>query len=897
MDLEHSSTKTKKTPTKTLKSLRSHLKRVKEKKSNRKSPSNPLAIEALYSTKTGPTRGPSNPGPVTTKHFYKLPPIQNANHPGDQVSASPWILDHLGRPPGWLLAYPHSTNQKTIPGFQIQGPRLAIQGPPIWVKRRASGLYKGDGTRGETTGQGGNLVSSLPGRFPNNCSNTRGMLSGHSEDSEDTERNGLANKQKQVETHTSSEVRVVGDTMGSPIIHGTSGRIKVCVPSKRSEDNSDNSDLYQESSDESTRPLQLDRPERSHNTSPHVNNKNNSETLLKQPPRLSHPNSEEFENETLRLDKHAVFPSTSGFSETRHYYTVRRYTRRLGYSNTRTGIPGRLPQTNEEVLNQRQRASHNLVRTTHHLTKEHSNRDSLRQLISHSCPKKRRVNDIPSVLSGRTNLEESSNLQLESQLLSHTRDVQCSGRSTIQKHPSIDRMVSVKEGFSENSETEQPSTSGSLRHSSQQPTSSVCVTLPRHTISRSECTSSTLGQVGSSVHVPTNPFNFEGFESAEPIIIQDCSSYHTRDTHEALVHDTPPARDSINSDRSQTSTGGGGQASNANEYYKASRVAVIKTAYRTKFQSCQRTISLLAAPIRRSSVKDYQIKWNKFCSFLRERNIAPNNLALANVLDFFSYLFFEKNLRPNTVAHYRSALTVPLELGYKINLRDPAVSHLIKAMQIERPSTPATTPAWSLNAVLLLLDTWPNTVPLDKLLQKTAFLLYLATGWRLSELHACVRTKEYCSVTQNRCLKLRPHPSFLAKNECPQKRWDHKVIPALPLLDGSPRNLCPVSSLMEYLNRTSRLRTGSLLIHPSTRKPLSKQQLSNYVCKLINVADPSGPARVHDIRKYAASYSLAETMDVTGVVGALQWKSPQVFYKFYMCPTTPLKVPVTLPIT
>ena len=38
-------------------------------------------------------------------------------------------------------------------------------------------------------------------------------------------------------------------------------------------------------------------------------------------------------------------------------------------------------------------------------------------------------------------------------------------------------------------------------------------------------------------------------------------------------------------------------------------------------------------------------------------------------------------------------------------------------------------------------------------------------------------------------------------------------------------------------------------------------------------------------------------MDVTGMIDALQWKSPQTFYKFYMSPTPPLAVPATLPFT
>jgi len=76
---------------------------------------------------------------------------------------------------------------------------------------------------------------------------------------------------------------------------------------------------------------------------------------------------------------------------------------------------------------------------------------------------------------------------------------------------------------------------------------------------------------------------------------------------------------------------------------------------------------------------------------------------------------------------------------------------------------------------------------------------------------------------------------------------------------------------------------------------LTKQQLSTHICKLIPNADPDTRVKVHDIRKYAASCALAETMDVSGMVNALQWKSPQTFFKFYLSPTIPLTVPATLP--
>ena len=50
-------------------------------------------------------------------------------------------------------------------------------------------------------------------------------------------------------------------------------------------------------------------------------------------------------------------------------------------------------------------------------------------------------------------------------------------------------------------------------------------------------------------------------------------------------------------------------------------------------------------------------------------------------------------------------------------------------------------------------------------LRKAAFLVLLTTGWRISKLHACVRENEFCRFSENSTLIMRPHLTFLAKNE------------------------------------------------------------------------------------------------------------------------------------
>ena len=180
------------------------------------------------------------------------------------------------------------------------------------------------------------------------------------------------------------------------------------------------------------------------------------------------------------------------------------------------------------------------------------------------------------------------------------------------------------------------------------------------------------------------------------------------------------------------------------------------------------------------------------------------------------------------------------------------------------------------------------------LLRKTAFLLLLATGWRVSELHACVRNSEFCTFTNNSLL-LRPHPSFLAKNESTQKRWSHKEIKVLRLQDGSISNLCPVTNLLKYLKITKKFKEGDLFLTPNNTK-ISVHGLSTQICSLILQADPNTKAKVHDVRKYAASHALAETMLMGDLISNMNWSSSAVFVKFYLTQTEPLARPVSLPI-
>ena len=106
-----------------------------------------------------------------------------------------------------------------------------------------------------------------------------------------------------------------------------------------------------------------------------------------------------------------------------------------------------------------------------------------------------------------------------------------------------------------------------------------------------------------------------------------------------------------------------------------------------------------------------------------------------------------------------------------------------------------------------------------------------------------------------------------------------------------------MTTLKEYLQLSPNRKTGDLLLTPGNHgKKLTIHQLSTHICQLIFQADNTTHSNVHDIRKYATSCALAETMLVGDLVSAINWSSPAIFYKFYLTHTEPLTRPVSLPI-
>ena len=223
--------------------------------------------------------------------------------------------------------------------------------------------------------------------------------------------------------------------------------------------------------------------------------------------------------------------------------------------------------------------------------------------------------------------------------------------------------------------------------------------------------------------------------------------------------------------------------------------------------------------------------------------------------------------------------------GWGCNVLDDLFSGTLRAFHLQRPSVPLRLISWSLDSVLGLLGTveYCTVNCIDMLLSKCIFLLGLATGGRISELHALNRGAQYLAFsTDRRSVSLLSRYTFLAKNEHPLHRRDPIDIQGLSDEDGSPHVLCPVQALSRYLNVTKEFVSGPLFRNSLTGTPLAKSKCSKIICDLIKDSQPGSFPLGHDLRKMSTSLAFFRQMHLPEICQRVGWASGNVFIRHYL---------------
>ena len=868
-----------------------------QKESNSEIKGHKTSEYAFYSSKEGLCRRESHSRPFRIERLHYLPNFQNAHLIRNKTDPSENVVYSSLRPERRFLACSNFQKTKSIPRIHLQRTRMDIQSHAIWPKCSPKNIHKTHKVYDKGPSSGRNLVPSISGRLADYCSNKRRMSSKGPQSNFSIRGSRMDYQFRKIPPRSSTSLRMVRNAIRSRQIQYTQHHQKYDYSTGASDSSDSVKLLYEETDNETPRPGQLDRSSKPIDTSYTLKYKDHTiEPFFGKPKFYSQTNNAN-EDEPHQVDSHSQCSTTFGYPQSNTPSPIRRVKDWLGFSDQSGPIHGEFRHFDAEVPHRDTGNPGSVVFNTDDSREQRSGSHSDGQYNCLSSSQETNVEKQDSCNSLRINLEKSYNSELDTDDSTHKWEIQCLGRPTVKGYNDLHRMVSSVQGFSENSQKTSPSSGGSICNETEQPITKLCVTVSRPECSRSERDEYRLEQVGSPLPLSSDPNDFEGFTETSGIKFQECNINNTRHSNTTVVYGPQTQTDTITCDEGLAETSSGEQAGIQSKSYQSSRLEVIKRAYTRQFPGCAQAVSLMAEPIKKTSANDYQRKWDTFIKYITKQKIPFQKVTINTVLLFLTHLFHEKNLRPSTVSHYRSALSLPMQQHFGIDLKVQAISSMLRSMRLQRPRNPVTAPNWKLNTVLEYIENTLDTSTTVNKLRKAAFLMLLATGWRISELHACVRNVEFCNFLENSRLSIRPHASFLAKNGL-RNRLPTKEIKILRHKSGEISKICPVTALRDYLQCTPHSTEGCMFTDPNnSTKDLSINQLSYHVRSLIIKADPMTKVKVHDVRKYAASCSLAETMIVGDLVEALNWSSAATFYKYYFTQTDTLNGPVALPVS
>ena len=241
--------------------------------------------------------------------------------------------------------------------------------------------------------------------------------------------------------------------------------------------------------------------------------------------------------------------------------------------------------------------------------------------------------------------------------------------------------------------------------------------------------------------------------------------------------------------KSSSVTGGLGFSTHISSSSSKNRESASHTlaAFREKGKQAglsSRASELSAESLRESTRSSYDSKLECYLEWCEKIPCDPNSASLGQVADFLVFLF-DKGLAISTIRVYRSAIA-----SYHSGFQDgssvsnsPVLSRLCRSFFLKRPPVKTLLPAWSLPRVLQRLSEAPfeplHKASLHHLSIKSAFLVAIASGHRISTLHALSIDPGHLRWEPSG-VRLTPRPGFLAKNQSSSSRPVEIFLPSIP---------------------------------------------------------------------------------------------------------------------
>lgn len=227
----------------------------------------------------------------------------------------------------------------------------------------------------------------------------------------------------------------------------------------------------------------------------------------------------------------------------------------------------------------------------------------------------------------------------------------------------------------------------------------------------------------------------------------------------------------------------------------------------------------------------------------------------------------------------RSFLSSFLEMVGTVNSVNSAlVKRFMRGIYNLRPSLPRYSQTWDVSIVLQYLKTLTpvKTISLKLLSWKLVMLLALLTCQRTQTLHLIdVRNIQ---LTNDKVII---YIGDLLKHSKPGKHCPPIELKAFT----QDHTLCIVTTLKEYMSRTSSLRGQGTQLFISTLPPhqcVTKQTISNWITSVLKKSGiDTNCFKPHSTRSAAASAAKTAKIPINVILQTAGWSSESTFQKFY----------------
>ena len=286
----------------------------------------------------------------------------------------------------------------------------------------------------------------------------------------------------------------------------------------------------------------------------------------------------------------------------------------------------------------------------------------------------------------------------------HSGLPQCHSRQSLQEiQNNSNRMVSSSSNIQHNLQSLAHTNGEHVCHQIQSQTTNLCLTSPRCKCYEHGCIEHLLGGSGRLCLLSCSAHT-KGHTENEHLQVQNDSS-STREAQDALVLGSSQSvnQASITTASLASSTKTTFQSQVPSESHVSESACLAPGHHSESLESFSEQVAHSIKALQRpSSRRLYESRWSIFELWCQQNKVVSAKPSISDIAEFFNHLFTVKNLKPATIAGYRTAIADHLgpfgqEVGKSMHL-----NRLLASFYRDKPILNRGIPSWDLSLFLWL---------------------------------------------------------------------------------------------------------------------------------------------------------------------------------------------------